>query len=176
MKSNSFTIVVAADHAGFVLKESIKSFLQGKGYSVLDVGAHELVDGDDYPTYMAAAALKVAEDIEGNTKAVIFGGSGQGEAIVANRFPGVRAVVWYGNPISGASHNSGRGEKLDSSSESSQSIIKLSREHNDANILSIGARFVREEEAKKAITQWLETPFSQGESHERRINQIDSIE
>lgn len=149
------TLILAADHAGFALKESIKKFLQEKGMTVLDVGAHELIDGDDYPTYMAAAAIKVAEDMKGETKAVIFGGSGQGEAMVANRFPGVRAVVWYGG---------------------SMDIIKLSREHNDANILSIGARFVNEEELLKAVELWLATPFSGEERHQRRIGQIDAIE
>jgi len=90
------TIILAADHAGYALKEAVKKFLEGKKIAVLDVGSHELVPEDDYPVYMSAAAMKVAEDMSGATRAVIFGGSGQGEAIVANRFPGVRAVVWYG--------------------------------------------------------------------------------
>ncbi len=148
-------IILAADHAGFNLKENIKSFLEKNGHKILDVGAHKLTEGDDYPTYMADAALKVAQDMEGGTKAVIFGGSGQGEAIVANRFPGVRATVWYGGNMD---------------------IIKLSREHNDANVLSIGARFVSEEEAKNAVEMWLGTNFSGDERHERRNKQIDSIE
>lgn len=151
----TLTIILASDHAGFAHKEAIKKFLQDKGVAILDVGAHELVEGDDYPTYMAAAALKVAEDAKGETRAIIFGGSGQGEAMVANRFPGVRAAVWYGG---------------------NDEIIKLSREHNDANILSIGARFVSEDEAKNAVELWLATPFSGDERHQRRIGQIDSIE
>lgn len=149
------TIILAADHAGYELKEAIKKFLEGKKYPVLDVGAHELREGDDYPEYMAAAAMKVASDMSGATKAVIFGGSGQGEAMVANRFPGVRAAVWYGG---------------------SEEIIKKSREHNDANVLSIGARFVEESAAKKAVELWLTTPFSNEERHTRRIEEIDSIE
>ncbi len=149
------TIILAADHAGFALKESIKSFLESKKYQVVDVGAHQFVDGDDYPTYMAAAALKVAQDIEGNTKAIIFGGSGEGEAIVANRFPGVRALVWYGG---------------------NTEILKLSRQHNNANALSIGARFVDEKTAKDAVELWLSTDFSNEERHQRRIEQIDSME
>jgi len=149
------TIILAADHAGFQLKEAIKSYLQGAKYEVIDVGAHELRDGDDYPEYMAAAALKVAQDIEGNTKAVIFGGSGEGEAIMANRFPGVRALVWYGG---------------------NTEILKLSRQHNNANVLSIGARFVDEKTAKDAVDLWLATPFSNDERHVRRIEQIDSME
>lgn len=148
-------IIVAADHAGFELKETIKSFLERQGYSVLDVGAHSLVEDDDYPIYMTDAAMKVARDLEGNTRAIIFGGSGQGEAIVANRFPGVRAIVWYGGNID---------------------IIKLSKEHNNANILSIGARFVDKEETEKAVETWLNTSFSNEERHKRRNQQIDSIE
>ena len=155
-------IILASDHAGFELKEAIKKFLEGKKYLVLDVGAHELVPEDDYPVYMTAAAMKVAQDIEGKTKAIIFGGSGQGEAVVANRFPGVRAVVWYGGGQSGRS--------------SAEDIIKLSREHNDANVLSIGARFVSEEEAKNAVELWLNTEFSGEEKHRRRISEIDAIE
>ncbi len=148
-------VILASDHAGFKLKEVVKSFLEKQDYKVLDVGAHEFVDGDDYPVYMTAAAMKVAEDMSGDTKTIIFGGSGQGEAIVANRFPGVRAVVWYGG---------------------SEDILKLSREHNDANILSIGANFINEDEAKKAVKLWLETPFSGEERHQRRNSQIDNIE
>ncbi|MFA6295107.1 MAG: RpiB/LacA/LacB family sugar-phosphate isomerase [Candidatus Paceibacterota bacterium] len=156
------TIILAADHAGFALKEIIKKLLESKSYSILDVGAHELVPEDDFPVYMIAAAMKVAEDIEGNTKAIIFGGSGQGEAMVANRFPGVRAVVWYGDRVS----------KIDPK----LGIVRLSREHNDANILSIGARFVDEEEAKKAVETWLETSFSSEEKYKRRNEEIDNIE
>lgn len=149
------TIILASDHAGFALKEAVKSFLQNNNYSVLDVGAHSHVDGDDYPTYMAAAALKVAEDAEGHTKAIIFGSSGQGEAMVANRFPGVRAAVWYGGDLE---------------------IIRKSREHNDANVLSVGASYVQEDVALDAILVWLTTSFSEDERHIRRIGQIDSIE
>lgn len=156
---NDYKIVLASDHAGFEMKNKVKDYLQNEGYQVLDVGALKLVPEDDYPVYMSAAALKVAEDMNGKTKAILFGGSGQGEAIVANRFPGVRAVVWYGD-----------GENND------QSIIKLSRQHNDANVLSIGARFVTYENAKQAIDDWLSTPFSNEEKHARRNELIDSIE
>ena len=149
------TIILAADHAGYELKEAIKKFLEARGDVVLDVGAHELVPEDDYPVYMSAAAMKVASDMSGAAKAIIFGGSGQGEAIVANRFPGVRAAVWYGG---------------------NEEIIKKSREHNNANVLSIGARFVDEDAAKKAIELWLATPFSGEEKHARRNEEIDSIE
>lgn len=148
-------IILAADHAGFKLKEKAKKHLENRKIAILDVGAHELTPDDDYPVYMADAAMRVARDLEGKTRAIIFGGSGQGEAMVANRFPGVRAAVWYGG---------------------SRDIIKLSREHNDANVLSIGARFVSESEATKAIDEWLDTAFSNNEKHERRIQEIDSVE
>jgi len=152
---NMIQIILAADHAGFKLKEAVKSSLESKKFQVLDVGAHELKDGDDYPVYMTAAAMKVAEDLTGETKAIIFGGSGEGEAIVANRFPGVRAAVWYGG---------------------NDEVIKFSRNDNNANVLSIGARFVSEDEAKKAVELWLNTPFSNEERHARRNELIDNIE
>lgn len=156
------TLILAADHAGFEIKETIKKHFEAvfknsgdDAYDIVDVGAHQLNPEDDYPVYMSDAAMKVATDISGNTKAIVFGGSGNGEAIVCNRFPGVRAVVWYGGNID---------------------IVKLSREHNDANILSIGARFVTADEAIKAISLWLTTSFSAQERHLRRIELIDNIE
>ena len=152
---HSLQIILAADHAGFALKEAVKTFLAAEGYQVLDVGAHELIDGDDYPVYMTAAAMKVAEDLSCSTKAIIFGGSGQGEAIVANRFPGVRAVVWYGG---------------------NEEVLEFTRKDNDANVLSIGARFVDDKTACHVIELWLTTPFSGEERHKRRIEQIDNIE
>ena len=160
MNKKDLKIILASDHAGFELKGVLKIFLEGQGYSVLDVGAHTLVPEDDYPVYVSAGAMKVVEDLSGQTKAIIIGGSGQGEAIMANRFPGVRAVVWYGGGIS----------------SSDLDIIKLSREHNDANVLAIGARFVTVEETKKVLEKWLTTPFSGIERHQRRNQQIDSVE
>ena len=148
-------IILAADHAGFKLKEEIKLFLQGKGYKIDDMGAHAFVADDDYPYFMTQAALRIAQDSSGFARAIIFGKSGQGEAMVANRFPGVRAAVYYGG---------------------SHDILKLSREHNNANILSIGAGFVNQKEAEEAVVQWLDTPFSHDERHQRRIVEIDSIE
>ncbi len=153
MKNNP--IILASDHAGFKLKEAIKAFLHDKGFAIDDIGAHAYVEDDDYPAFMSQAALKIAEDMGGHSRAIIFGKSGEGEAVVANRYPGVRAAVWYGG---------------------NHEVLKLSREHNDANVLSIGAGFVTEEEAKEAVIEWLETPFSGEERHKRRIEEIDSIE
>jgi len=146
-------IFLASDHAGFTLKEEIKKYLEELSYEVEDLGADTENFDDDYPEIMARASNKVAENPD-TDKAIIFGGSGQGEAMVANRFPHVRAVVFYGGALD---------------------IVTLSREHNDANILSFGARFVGEDEAKEAVKIWLETPFSGDERHVRRISQIEQI-
>ena len=153
MKSQ--TLILASDHAGFKLKEAIKTFLHEKGYAIDDVGAHAYVEDDDYPFFISQAARAVAHDETGHARAIIFGMSGQGEAIVANRFPGVRATVWYG------------GDKK---------ILELSCQHNNANVLSLGARFVDEKTAKEAVELWLKTPFSNEERHKRRIQEIDNIE
>jgi len=144
-------VILATDHAGFRLKEKIKFFLVKSGYQIVDIGAHKLNKNDDYPIYMAAAATAVQKNPK-SIRAIIFGGSGQGEAMVVNRFRGIRAAVFYGGP---------------------QKIITLSREHNNANILSLGARFVSEKEAKKVITLWLNTNFTNTLRHKRRIDQIE---
>lgn len=147
-------VYLAADHAGFALKETIKDWLKEWDYEYEDLGAHELDPGDDYPDFIKPLAGRVAGEPE--SRGVILGGSGQGEAMMANRVRGVRAAVYYGGSTAGG---------LD--------IIRLSREHNDANILSLGARFVSEEEARQALKLWLETPFSEDERHVRRIKKLD---
>lgn len=144
-------IFLAADHAGFGLKEKIKDWLKDWGYEHEDLGAFVYDEADDYPEIIRRAAKKVAEDPE-NHRGVVLGGSGQGEAIVCNRERGVRAAVYYGG---------------------NRKIIALSREHNNANVLSLGARFLQDEEAKEAIKLWIETPFLEVERHQRRVLQID---
>ena len=149
------TLYLATDHAGFELKENIKSYLEEKGLEVYDCGALTFEDGDNYPEYMARAAEKVQEDaMHAPSMAVIFGGSGVGEAIVANRFRHVRAVVYAGGPLD---------------------VIKVSREHNDTNVLSIGARFVAANEARQAVDLFLSTAFSHDERHAERVIQIDEV-
>jgi ribose 5-phosphate isomerase B len=148
------TIYLASDHAGFSLKEVVHKMLKELDYEVVDLGAEVEIQNDDYPPIIARAAEKVSENPE-EDKAIIFGGSGQGEAIVANKFNGVRAVVFYGGALD---------------------IITLSREHNDANILSLAGRFVTEDEAKEVVALWLATSFSGEERHVRRIAQIKDIE
>ncbi len=147
------TILFAADHAGFDLKKALIPFVEQLGYVAEDHGPATLQPDDDYPEIILPVALAVSEKPD-VYRAIIIGGSGQGEAIIANRFPEVRAAVYYGG---------------------STQIITLSREHNDANVLSLGARFISEEEAKEAVRIWLTTPFSDEERHARRIAMIENI-
>lgn len=147
-------ILLASDHDGFELKNKIAQFLRDENFEVEDMGANTFVKDDNYPEIMIPVAMRVLKDSD-NTKAIIFGKSGQGEAMIVNRFPGIRAAVYYSK---------------------NTDIIRLSREHNDSNILSIGAEFISEEDAKEAIKIWISTPFSKHERHIRRIEQMDNIE
>ena len=142
-------IVLATDHAGFELKEHVKKFLLEKGFEIKDFGALEYDALDDYPDFIIPASKFISKN---KLIGIIFGGSGQGEAIAANRIKGTRAVVFYNGP---------------------DDIIKLSRSHNNANILSIGARFVDKRRAEEIINLWLSTTFEEGR-HQKRINKLDS--
>ncbi|MFC1686062.1 RpiB/LacA/LacB family sugar-phosphate isomerase [Nanoarchaeota archaeon] len=145
-------IYLGADHAGFHLKEKIKKFLDKQGIEYEDKGPHKFNPLDDYPDFVIPAAKAVAKT---KSKGIILGGSGQGEAIAANKVKGIRSVVYYGGPTK---------------------LIKLSREHNASNILSLGARFLKEKEALKVVKLWLETPFSKDPRHKRRIAKIARFE
>ncbi|MFA6273158.1 MAG: RpiB/LacA/LacB family sugar-phosphate isomerase [Candidatus Paceibacterota bacterium] len=155
-------ILIASDHAGFELKNTLFNFLKEKNFEVVDCGPDKLDKEDDYPDFVAPVAKEISTDETGKTFGIVIGGSGQGEAMCANRFPRVRAVVFYGNP-----------ERSDLSSDLRSDLIKLTRQHNNANVLAIGARFVSKEEAKKAVLLWLETPFGGETRHLRRIEKID---
>ena len=147
-------IYFASDHAGFSLKNELVAYLRDeKGLDVVDCGADVYDEKDDFTDFIPKAVKFVSEDPE-NAKAIILGGSGEGEAMVANRFKGVRATVYYG------------GENK---------ILELSREHNDANILSLGARFLAVDEAKEAVDIWLTHSFSGEERHSRRNKAIDAF-
>lgn len=146
-------IFLAADHAGFEMKEHVKAHLQGNNYQVEDCGSFKYDAEDDYPEFMIKAAKKVASN--NGSRGIIFGGSGQGEAIVANKVKGIRAAVYSC-------------KNLD--------LIRLSRAHNNANVLSIGARFIGREHALKAVKLWLSTDFSGEPRHKRRLGQIEGIE
>lgn len=139
-------IYFATDHAGYELKEKLKQYVSGLGYEVHDFGAHEYDDEDDYPDFIKPCAEAVAKDAD--SFGIILGGSGQGEAMCANHVVDARAGVYAGGTIE---------------------IVKLLREHNNANILSLGARFITEDEAEKAVQVFLETPFSNDPRHARRL-------
>ena len=141
-------IYIGADHAGFKLKEELKMFLQDLGYDIEDVGAYKLDENDDYPDFIIPTAKFVAKNF--GSLGIVIGGSGQGEAIAANRERGIRAAVVYDK----------------------YSAI-MSREHNNANIISLGARVLSVRKAKKIVKLWIETSFSNEERHIRRIKKID---
>src|SRR3989344_8206679 len=120
IENSKLKIVLASDHAGFEMKNALKENVVGLGYEVEDCGAYELDPDDDYTLFVKRAAEAVSKDPE-NVKAIVLGGSGQGEDMVADKFPGVRSAEYYGGNLE---------------------IVRLSREHNDANVLSLGARFI----------------------------------
>ena len=144
------TIHLATDHAGFEMKEFLKTALEELDYTVVDHGTFEYDPDDDFTDFIPLAASAVSRNPE--DKAIIFGGSGEGEAMLANRYPNVRATAYY---------------------HFDPEIIKVSREHNDANILSIGARFLSNEEVLESALFWLEIPFSEKERYIRRIEKME---
>ena len=160
-------VYFASDHTGFEMKNTLTDYVHELGYDVEDCGAKELDMGDDYPAIILEAVKKVAQDIENGitSRAVVLGGSGQGEAIVANRVKGIRAAVYYGEPE--RLQQDATGHLLD--------ILTSSREHNNANVLSLGSRFLSLDEAKEVVKNWLAAPFSGEERHGRRIRQIDEL-
>ncbi len=142
------SVYIASDHAGFELKEHLKEYLIKKGVHVEDYGPSEYDETDDYPDTIRplVEAIATKKDIYG----IIIGGSGQGEAMVANRLKGIRAAV------------SGADTKL----------VSLARKHNDANILSLGARLLSVQGAENLVDIFLNTPFSADERHIRRIRKF----
>ena len=142
-------IAIGADHAGFPLKEELKSFLELDGHHVLDVGTDSTAPVD-YPAFCAAAARAVADGRA--DRGIVLGGSGQGEQMVANKIGGIRASLCH-----------------------DLYTARLAREHNDANVLGLGARVIAPTYAKEIVRLWLATPF-EGGRHVARIEQITMIE
>jgi ribose 5-phosphate isomerase B len=140
---------MGSDHAGFALKRELTSFLRAEGHEVTDHGT-DSEEPVDYPVFCAAAARAVADGRA--DRAIVLGGSGQGEQIAANKVRGIRAALCH-----------------------DLFLARLSREHNDANVLSMGARVIAPEYAKEIVTLWLATPFAGGR-HVPRIEQIAAIE
>lgn len=143
-------IYIASDHGGFKLKEELKSWLRGKN-DIEDLGAFKLDPNDDYPDFIFPLAKKISEN--NNDLGIIIGRSGNGEAIVANKVEGIRAAVCLNEEMA----------------------IKA-KEHNNANILSLGADYVDFELARKIVEAFLKTPFSGSDKHKRRIEKIRKIE
>lgn len=173
-------IYLATDHAGFELKESIHLFLEVEkdeikeeleksgqvisNIEIVDFGAYKYEETDDYPNFISVCAGALSSDIYTgikNNMAIVFGGSGEGEAIVADKYKGVRAGII-------------NSENLE--------LVKLLREHNNANILSIGARFVSDDFAKQAVKTFILTKFEEKDEenktsrHERRVEEIGELE
>lgn len=144
-------VYLASDHGGFNLKEQIKIWLLEKSIAFEDLGAYKLDVNDDYPDFIIPVSYKVAQDPA--NLGIIIGRSGNGEAICANKIKGIRAAVCL-----------------------NEEMAKKARQHNNANILSIGADYISETEAKKMVKSFIETGFSNEERHVRRINKIQNLE
>ncbi len=140
-------IVLGSDHAGYWYKKQIGEWLRARGHDVTDLGTHSS-EPVDYPEFVRPVARAVARGE--HERGIVLGGSGNGEAIVANRVRGVRCALCW-----------------------NVQTARLSREHNDANILSIGERLLALDEALRIVEVWLETPFADGR-HARRIAMIDA--
>lgn len=161
-------IAISSDHTGFNTLPGMAAFLTELGHQAVNFGPTKLDTDDDYPDFVTPAAQAVGEgDCE---RGIIWGGSGQGEAMAANRVKGVRCAVYYG-PVMPSAPIDKEGHMATDAYE----IIRLSRRHNDANMLSIAARFVSVTEAKRAIQLWLDTPFSDEERHVRRNHKLDEV-
>lgn len=161
-------IALSTDHAGYEALKQLKQFLETKGYECVDYGPQSFNPDDDYPDFIFAAAKAVASgDCDCG---IIFGGSGQGEAMAANRIKGVRCTVFYGQAVAVKPIDS-HGALSDDPYE----ILKLSRLHNHANMLSLSGRFLTEEQITKAADIWLNTPYSDEERHARRVQKLDNI-
>lgn len=162
-------VYLATDHAGFDLKEKVKAYLLQHGYEVEDFGSHTFVPTDDYTDFIS----KVGEAISAHPeeRGIVFGGSGQAEAMLANKYKGVRCALFYAPRVPPhAADVTGR------VSTDPYEMIRLTREHNNANVLSLGARLLTEEEAIQAVSLWLAQPFTNEPRHVRRIQKMAEIE
>lgn len=144
-------VYLGSDHAGFELKGVLAQRLQAEGHEVVDVGPHRYDPEDDYPAYCLATAAAVVADVA--SLGVVVGGSGNGEQIAANKVTGIRAALAW-----------------------SVETARLSREHNDANVVGIGARQHTAEQAADIVAAFVATPFGREGRHARRIAQLADYE
>ncbi|AAZ56235.1 ribose-5-phosphate isomerase [Thermobifida fusca] len=150
-KTGAVRIYIGSDHAGYELKQHLVSWLQKQGHDVIDAGPAVYDAADDYPPFVLRAAEGVAKDPE--ALGIVLGGSGNGEQIAANKVKGVRAALVWSNETA-----------------------KLAREHNNANVISIGARMHTIDEATGFVDTFLTTPYSGEERHSRRIRMLSDYE
>lgn len=162
-------IAIATDHTGLAYGGVFKAVIrhiESLGHDCQNFGPDHLDMTDDYPDFMFPAAHAVAS---GDCQAgIILGGSGQGEAMASNRVKGVRCTVFYGEAVAK--------NAVDAEGDVSRDpyeILRLSRQHNHANMLSLATRFLTLDEVKKAISIWLETPYSGNQRHVRRVRKLD---
>jgi ribose 5-phosphate isomerase B len=142
---------IGGDHAAYDLLGELVSFLEAEGHEVTNHGPHAYDAEDDYPVFVLRAAEAVAADPE--SLGVVLGGSGNGEQMAANKVKGIRSALCY-----------------------NEELARLAREHNDAQVLSIGARMTAVEEAKTMVATFLATPFSKAPRHQRRIDMVNAYE
>ena len=145
-------IYIASDHRGFRLKETVKAYLIRSGYTVHDLGNDHYDENDDYPDFAIKVAEKISKDSL-NNKGILLCGSGIGVDIVANKFKNVRSSLVF-----------------------SPDHAYMARNHDDVNVLSLPATYLEDEEAKKIVSVWLQTPFSSEEQYKRRPDKIKKLE
>lgn len=162
-------LALATDHTGFEQLKELEAYLESLGHQCHNFGPFKLDISDDYPDYVQAAAIAVGEGR--CERGIVLGGTGQGEAMAANRIQGVRCAVFYG-PATPRKVVDVAGR----TSHDIYEIVRLSREHNDANMLSLAARFVALKDMKHVVKLWLDTPFSDEPRHSRRIAKLDGKE
>lgn len=162
-------VYLATDHAGFELKNKVGGILKSEGYEVEDCGPFAFDKDDDYPDWISKAAQKVSADPEGF--GIVFGGSGQGEAIVANKFKNIRCALFYTPAIATQAI-----DITGNTSDDPYEMLRLTREHNNSNMLSLAIRFLTMAQIMEAIRIFLESPFTGDERHLRRIEKIKQIE
>jgi len=157
-------IYIGSDHAGYKLKEILKKYIEDElKLEIIDKGAFSLDKDDDYPDFIIPVAKAVS--FNKDSFGIIIGGSGEGEAMCANKIKGIRSALYYGGT---AIQKDVDGNELN--------IVASTRRHNNANILSLGARFMTENEAKKAVKIFIQAPFLAETRHLRRIEKINKIE
>jgi ribose 5-phosphate isomerase B len=147
-------LFISSDHAGYELKNHLVTYLKEKGIEVADLGPAELNPTDDYPDLISLVGKEISAN-RPDELGIVIGYSGQGEALVANKYQNVRAGVYYGGPIE---------------------IVKLLREHNNANVLSLSGHFLTKEQAQEAVDTFITTQFTNEERHVRRIDKISQLE